>query len=195
MPASGAAQAWTFAPVTPERWGDFEQLFGPKGACANCWCMFQRMPHKAFEAASGAGRKAAMRALIAGGGVPGLLAYAGAEPVGWCSVAPRETYAALERSRILAPVDNQPVWSVVCFFIAKTARRQGLTVALLGAAVEHARTRGAAILEGYPKDFATTTTPDVFAWHGAASAFRQAGFTEVARRSPMRPIMRYVVGE
>ncbi len=193
MPATPASPAWTFAPVTPERWGDFERLFGPKGACANCWCMFQRMPHREFEAASGAERKAAMRALIAGGSVPGLLAYAGTEPVGWCSVAPRETYAAMERSRILKPVDDQPVWSVVCFFIAKAARRQGLTVALLRAAVDFARSRGARILEGYPKDLASTTTPDVFAWHGTASAFRQAGFTEVARRAPTRPIMRYTV--
>jgi GNAT superfamily N-acetyltransferase len=187
------APAWTFAPVTPERWGDFERLFGPQGACANCWCMFQRMPHREFNAASGAERKAAMRAIITGGNVPGLLAYAGAEPVGWCSVAPRETYAALERSRILKPVDDQPVWSVVCFFIARAARRQGLTVALLRAAIDHARAHGARILEGYPKDLTSTTTPDVFAWHGTASAFRQAGFTEVARRAPTRPIMRYVV--
>ncbi len=193
MPGSPARQPWNFAPVTPERWGDFEKLFGPKGACANCWCMFQRLPHREFNAASGAERKAAMRALIAGGQVPGLLAYAGAEPVGWCSVAPRATYAAMERSRILKPVDDQPVWSVVCFFIAKAARRQGLTVALLGAAVDYARSRGARILEGYPKDLASTTTPDVFAWHGTASAFRQAGFTEVARRAPTRPIMRYAV--
>jgi GNAT superfamily N-acetyltransferase len=136
-----------------------------------------------------------MRALVAGGGVPGLLAYAGAVPAGWCSVAPRETYAALERSRILKPVDDQPVWSVVCFFIAKAARRQGLTVALLRAAVDHARSRSARILEGYPKDLDAATTPDVFAWHGTASAFRQAGFTEVARRAPTRPIMRYEVKE
>ncbi|HEV2236637.1 MAG TPA: GNAT family N-acetyltransferase [Ktedonobacterales bacterium] len=200
MPADSASAtsatgaAWTFAPVTPERWGDFERLFGPRGACGNCWCMFERMARKDFDAASGAERKAAMRALVAGGGVPGLLAYAGAEPVGWCSVAPRETYAALARSRILQPVDDQPVWSLVCFFIAKAARRQGLTVALLRAAVDYAGSRGARIVEGYPKDFASTTTPDVFAWHGTASAFRQAGFREVARRAPTRPIMRYTVG-
>ncbi|HEY7983282.1 MAG TPA: GNAT family N-acetyltransferase [Ktedonobacterales bacterium] len=193
MPAGPASPAWTFAPVTPERWGDFARLFGPRGACGNCWCMFQRLPHPEFSAATGAERQAAMRALIAGGDVPGLLAYAGAAPVGWCSVAPRATYAALARSRILQPVDDQPVWSVVCFFIARTARRQGLTVALLRAAVDHARSHGARIVEGYPKDLDATTTPDLFAWHGTASAFRQAGFTEVARRAPTRPIMRYVV--
>jgi GNAT superfamily N-acetyltransferase len=185
---------WIFAPVTPGRWDDFARLFGPKGACAGCWCMFERLTRKEFEAGKGPEHQAAMRAIIAGGEMPGLLAYAGAEPVGWCSVAPRETYRALERSRILKPVDGQLVWSVVCFFVAKTARRQGLTVALLRAAVDFARERGARIVEGYPKDLPTgATTPDIFAWHGTASAFRQAGFHEVARRSSTRPIMRFVV--
>ncbi len=143
-----SAASWTFQPVTPERWADFEQLFGPHGASAGCWCMFERLTRAEFAREQGAGNKQTMRAIIAGGAVPGLLAYAGTAPVGWCSIGPRKVYGALERSRRLQRVDDQPVWSVVCFFTARSARRQGLTVALLRAAVAYAREHGARIVEG-----------------------------------------------
>lgn len=186
-------RALEYHPLTPERWDDFERLFGPKGACGGCWCMFERIPRAQFARQSGQGNKEAMRAIVASGEVPGLLAYAAGEPVGWCAIEPRETYGTLRRSRILKPVDDQPVWSLVCFYIAKGHRRQGVTVGLLRAAVDHARARGARIVEGYPVEPKTPRVPDAFAWHGTAAAFRRAGFTEVARRSETRPIMRYVV--
>ncbi len=182
-----------YHPLTPERWDDFERLFGPKGACAGCWCMFERVTRAEFERQKGQGNKEAMRAIVASGEVPGLLAYAEGEPVGWCSVEPREAYGSLARSRILKPVDEQPVWSVVCFFIAKGHRRQGVTVGLLRAAVDYARAHGARMVEGYPVEPKTKSMPDVFAWHGTAAAFRRAGFVEVARRAETRPIMRCVV--
>jgi GNAT superfamily N-acetyltransferase len=94
-------------------------------------------------------------------------------------------------SRILKPVDDRPVWSVVCFFVAKPYRRRGLSTQLLDEAAKYARKRGARIVEGYPVEPKTETrSPDVFVWPGLASAFRKAGFEEVARRSPTRPIMR-----
>ena len=192
---SVSAASWTFQPVTPERWADFEQLFGPHGASAGCWCMFERLTRAEFAREQGAGNKQTMRAIIAGGAVPGLLAYAGTAPVGWCSIGPRKVYGALERSRRLQRVDDQPVWSVVCVFTARSARRQGLTVALLRAAVAYAREHGARIVEGYPVEPSGPDTPDAFAWRGTASAFRQAGFVEVLRRSPTHPIMRYVLAE
>jgi GNAT superfamily N-acetyltransferase len=181
----------TFRPLTSLNWPDLEKLFGERGACGGCWCMYWRLTQSQFRKQKGAGNKRALRRIVASGEAPGLLAYAGGEPVGWCAIAPREAYIRLEGSRILKPVDNQPVWSVVCFFVAKPFRRRGVTVALIRAATEYAEERGAVVVEGYPIDAATGTIPDVFAWTGLAPAFRKAGFDEVVRRSPTRPIMRY----
>ena len=138
----------------------------------------------------GAANRRALRREVEGGSVPGLLAYAGREPVGWCALAPRETYGTLGRSRILKPVDDREVWSVVCFFIAKEHRGAGVGTALLKAAVDHARRQGARCLEGYPVEPKKGRMPEVFAFTGIASIFRRAGFREVARRSETRPIFR-----
>lgn len=183
-----------FHPVTADRWADFAELFGPKGACAGCWCMFFRQTRKEFDANRGEQNKAAMKALIESGRVPGILAYVDGKPAGWCSVAPREEFTALQRSRTLKPVDDRPVWSVVCFFVARPYRRQGISVRLLQAAVAYARSQGARIVEGYPVETAAEY-PDTFAYIGLASAFRKAGFTEVARPSERRLIMRYELGD
>jgi len=120
----------------------------------------------------------------------GVLAYHEQKPVGWCAIAPRADYEALGRSRILSPVDDQQVWSVSCFFIARGYRRHGLSTKLLGAAVDYACSRAAKIVEGYPVEPRDNRMPDVFAWTGLASAFRAAGFQEAARRSSTRPVMR-----
>lgn len=178
-----------FRPVTPDRWSDMESLFGPRGACAGCWCMFFRLSGKEFSAGRGEGNRMAMKELVDGGEVPGLLAYAGAQPVGWVSVAPRQDYPRLERSRTLKPVDEKPVWSVVCFFVAKGWRRQGVTVGLLKAAVEYVWQQGGRVVEGYPVE-PDGSTPDVHGFVGLAGAFRKAGFTQVARPSEKRLIMR-----
>jgi GNAT superfamily N-acetyltransferase len=179
-----------FHPVTPERWSDFEALFGKRGACGGCWCMVWKLKRSEFEKSKGEGNRKAMKKIIESGQVPGLLAYDMGQPVAWCAVAPREAFPALERSRILKRIDDKPVWSVVCFFVAKPYRKQGMTVRLLKAAIEHARKNGVTIIEGYPIEPKKGTSPDVFAFTGLASAFRQAGFVEVARRSETRPIMR-----
>ena len=125
------------------------------------------------------------------GEIPGILAYQNNEPVGWCSLGPRQIFAALDRSRILNKIDDQPVWSIVCFFVAKPHRRKGVTVRLLQEAIRFARERGAKILEGYPIDTRAGKYPDAFTYTGTASAFLQAGFEEVVRRSEKRPIMRF----
>lgn len=155
--------------------------------------MFWRQTRAEFEQRKGEKNRRAMKYLIDNGTVPGLLAYDGDLPVGWCSVSPRESFYALERSRILKPVDDCPVWSVVCFFIAKEYRRQGLTVALLEAAIDFARKNGAEIIEGYPVDPGKKKYVDTFAYTGLMSAFLKAGFNEVARRSDTRPIMRFYI--
>lgn len=183
----------TIRPLTKDNWDDFEALFGPRGACAGCWCMYWRIPRKEFESGQGEGNRQAMKSIVESGEIPGLLAYLDSQPAGWCSLAPREVYTTLERSRILKPVDDQPVWSVVCFFVAKVHRRKGLTIHLLRAAVEYARQHGARVVEGYPVDPKSGSSPDPFVYTGLVSAFEQAGFVEVLRRSETRPILRYYI--
>ena len=179
--------------VTRERWADVVALFGARGACGGCWCMYWRRAAAEYERGKGTGNRAALRRLVVAGKTPGLLAYSNAEPVGWCAVAPREAFPRLERARVLKPIDRRPVWSVVCLFVAKTHRRNGVSVALLEAAAEFATARGARILEGYPVEPRHGPLPDPFAWTGTASAFRAAGFGEAARGSPTRPIMRLLL--
>jgi GNAT superfamily N-acetyltransferase len=179
-------------PATPDRWADLVALFGARGACGGCWCMYWRRPAADYERGKGAGNRAALRRLVCGGRTPGVLAYADGAPIGWCALAPREAYVRLERARVLKRVDDSPVWSVVCLFVTRGHRRRGVSVALLAGAAGFARSRGARILEGYPVD-PGAPLPDAFAWTGTAAAFRAAGFREVARRAPTRPIMRRVL--
>lgn len=157
--------------------------------------MWWRLKRSEFEKQKGERNRKAMKKIVDSGEVPGLLAYASGQPIAWCSVAPREAFSALERSRILKRIDNQPVWSVVCFFVAKPFRHKGITIKLLRASVEYAKKQGARIVEGYPVEPKKPWMPDVFAWTGFASAFRKVGFMEVLRRSETRPIMRYFIKE
>jgi GNAT superfamily N-acetyltransferase len=180
-------------PLTIECWSDLEALFGPHGACGGCWCMAWRRTRSEFDRQKGAGNRRDLKTIVESGTAPGLLGYAGAQPVAWCASAPRQDYPALERSRILKPLDEQPVWSITCLFVARPFRRQGLTVRMLESTVAHAKQQGAHIVEGYPVEPKTADMPAAFAWTGTASAFCQAGFVEVLRRSPTRPIMRYVM--
>jgi GNAT superfamily N-acetyltransferase len=184
-----------FHPVTAERWHDLEKLFGERGACGGCWCMWWRVKRSQFEKQKGHGNKKALKRIVDSGEIPGLLAYANDQPIAWVSLAPREKYPVLERSRVLKRVDDKPVWSVVCFFVDKQFRRQGMMTRLLKAAVEYAKKNGAIIVEGYPVEPEKGSIPDAFAWPGLASAFRKAGFVEVLRRSENRPIMRYPIKE
>jgi GNAT superfamily N-acetyltransferase len=137
----------------------------------------------------------ALESIVSSGEIPGILAYANGEPIRWCSVGPREAYSALEPSRVLKRVDDRPVWSVVCFFVAKRFRGKGLARKLLRASVELVRKHDGKILEGYPVELTKGRIPDAFAYTGVASAFRQAGFVEVLRRSESRPIMRHTTVE
>ena len=188
----GEQGPWAFRALTPKRWSDFEDLFGKRGATGGCWCMWWRLANKEFYAQKGDGDRKAMKAIVASGRIPGILAYHEGRPVGWCSVAPRDDFPRLERSRILKPVDDETVWSVVCFFVARAYRRRGVGERLLRAATEYVADQGGTIVEGYPVEPKKGATADIFAYHGTASMFRSAGFEEVARRSPTRPIMRFV---
>jgi GNAT superfamily N-acetyltransferase len=185
--------ALEFSPLTAERWPQFERLFGSRGACGGCWCMWFRLTNKDFEAGKGERNRRAIKGIVDQGRVPGILASRGDEALGWCSVAPREEFCRLARSRILRPVDDRQVWSIVCLFVAKEHRGRGVSTALLEAAVDHVSSRGGQIVEGYAVEPKKDRMPDVFAYHGPRAAFEAAGFREVARRSETRPIMRYVI--
>ena len=182
-----------FAPVTKDRWTEFETLFGERGACGGCWCMLWRLSRKQFESQKGAGNQRAMKAIIQAGKTPGIMAVSRSRPVAWCSVAPREHFPALGRSRILKPLDDLPVWSITCLFVEKQSRRAGISARLIAAAVEHVKKQGGAIIEAYPIEPKKENMPDVFVWTGLASTYVKAGFVECARRSETRPIMRYYI--
>jgi GNAT superfamily N-acetyltransferase len=152
--------------------------------------MAWRLPAKAYAEGKGPKNRAAFRRLVGRKKSLGILAYRGKEPIGWCSISPRATFSFLSRSRTLRAVDDLAVWSVSCLFVARPFRKQGVSVDLLRAAVAFAKRRGARIVEGYPVVPYSETMPPVFAWTGTATAFIEAGFEEVARRSPGRPIMR-----
>ncbi len=192
----GYTLKYEFHPLTRERWHDFEALFGPNGAVGGCWCMWWRIPHAEFNRRTGHDNHQAMKDIVDSGEIPGLLAYdlsAGGQPSGWCAIAPRQAYAALDRSKNLKRVDDQPVWSIVCFYIHRRHRRRGLSLALIGAAIDYARRQGAQTLEAYPIDPGPARMSSNSAFTGLASAFIQCGFEEVARRSPTRPILRYTI--
>jgi GNAT superfamily N-acetyltransferase len=178
----------TVQPLTEERWSDLEALFGERGACGGCWCMYWRLPRKQFEQQKGRSNRDALHALAESGVARGLLAYQQGQPIAWCALGPRESFPTLGRSRMLQRVDDAPVWSVVCLFVARPLRRMGISVALLHAAAAYSQRQGATILEGYPV-VPRAALPDAFAWTGTLTAFQQAGFTEV-RRAGARAIVR-----
>jgi GNAT superfamily N-acetyltransferase len=194
MPTKGHdIPGFEFGPLTNERWIDLERLFGPRGACGGCWCMWWRLPRADFLRNRGEENRKALKRIVDSGKIPGIIAYVDSKPIGWCAVGPRNEYPALERSRLLKKVDDRPVWSVVCFFVTRRFRHMGITIKLLESAIEHVKEKGGKIVEGYPKDTAGKAVPDPFVFTGIASSFQRAGFVEVARRSKTRPIVRYQI--
>ncbi|MBN2134272.1 MAG: GNAT family N-acetyltransferase [Acidobacteria bacterium] len=183
----------TFKPVTPERWNDFEELFGERGACGGCWCMYWRERSKEFQANKGSGNREAMKRIILDGKEPGIIAYDGKKPIGWCSIAPREEFTYFERTRKFKPLDDRPAWVISCLFLLKDYRGKNLSTELIKAAVEFAAGKGAEIVEGYPNDIPGKTYPPPSVWTGMFSSFIDAGFKEAARPSPTKPIVRFYI--
>lgn len=179
-----------FRPLTPDRWSDFETLFGERGAYGGCWCMWWRCTRREFEQQQGEGNRLAMKALVDSGVVPGILAYRAGQAIGWCSIAPREQFGALERSPVLKRLDDRPVWSLVCLFVHKGFRSRGVAQALVHGAVAHARSQGATVVEAYPTLPKKDLLPPVSSFMGVPSLYEQAGFVECARPSKSRAIMR-----
>jgi len=190
------SDGFTTRALTAENWADLEYLFGlPGGSIVRgCWCMFYRRTGRPPEAAISpaavrAANKQAMCDLIGSGVVPGLIGYLDGVAAGWISFGPREEYLKLRRSPVMKPVDDTPVWSVVCSYVAKPHRGQGLQRRLLAAAIEYASANGAMVMEAYPVDKAERSQSD-FMFFGSRSLYERAGFREVVRRSPTRVVMR-----
>lgn len=176
-------------PVTPERWDDIAELAGSQGFHVGCWCMWWRTTNAEIDQRREGDARAGLQRLVAEGQQPGLLAYRDGEPVGWAALAPRSAYRRLARTQKLQPVDDTPVWSTPCFYVARQHRRTGVAEALLAATVDYAAAQGAEILEGYPMDPATGPRPAGRMGTGPLPLFEQAGFIEVARRGG-RPTVR-----
>ena len=172
--------------VTEERWPDLVELFD-RPIVRTCFCMF----HRKAGTGTGVGRenRQVMQSLVGSGTVPGLIGYEDGVPVAWVSLGPREEFPRLRRSPIMKPIDHRPVWSIVCFFVDRNNRGRGLSERMLRAAVDYARSSGARLIEAYPVDTAERSHPDVM-FFGAKSMYDRAGFEEVARRRPSRPVMR-----
>ena len=178
-----------FHPVTRERLPDLARFSTQHGKFRYCSCMRWRMRSTEFQREMKDDRVAALQRLVRQGTPVGVLAYVDGEPVGWCSIAPRESYEALEWYRALPRIDDAPVWSVVCFFVDRHVRRQRVTLGLLKAAVEYARSQGAKVIEGYPVE----PGPRLYTYMGSPSTFRRAGFRDVTPSGPARQVMRYFV--
>lgn len=182
----------SFHPLTQKLWRDFELLFGENGACGGCWCMHWKLRGKAYDENKGEANRQLQKSIVDSKIVPGLLAYSEGYPIGWVAIEPRSQYPRLAHSRVLAPIDDKEVWSLTCLFVEKKHRRKGIAVALIQAAAQYAASRGARIVEGYPID-SKNEAPPVFIFTGTASAFKQAGFKEVSRAAPTRPIFRLTI--
>ena len=184
----------TIRPLTATRWPDLVSLFERPGlsVARGCFCMYYRRSGRHERPAGmtySESNKRALKALVDRGVVPGLLGYDDKRPVGWVSLGPREDYAKLKRSAVMKPLDDKPVWSIICFVVDPEARGRGVAEAMLKGAMAWAREQGVRLLEAYPCDKPARAADDSM-WFGAKSMFDRARFVEVARRKPMRPVVR-----
>jgi GNAT superfamily N-acetyltransferase len=178
-------QQLEFLEVDHERWGDLARLFDGRGGPKSCWCMVWRATAAEAKRTDGASRRSALRSRVEKGLPIGLLAYVHGEPMGWCSIAPRGTYRALGGPQDFAD-DPNAVWSLVCLFVRREFRGQGVTRQLLTAAIAHARQRGARVIEAYPVD---PNSPS-YRFMGFVGLFEAAGFEEIGLAGARRHVMR-----
>ncbi len=174
-------------------WPDVERLFGLKGACAGCWCMWWRIENsKKWNETKGTRAKEGLRNLVQSGKAHGVLAFVGNEAVGWCAFGPRWDFPRLETVRAYRRDDVDDVWSVVCFFVHRRWRGRGLSRGLLNAAVDAMRKRGVKTVEAYP----ATTTKDgrranpSMTYTGPLKIFEELGFRTVQATDPLKPLVR-----
>ena len=182
-------------PLTPASFPDLEAIFTARGCSVarGCWCLYYRDSGRPAFVAGDRGRgernRRDLRLRVTRGEFIGLIGYRGDEPVGWISLGPREVYRKLERSPVMKPVDDERVWSIVCFVVPSEHRGKGVARQLLRGAIAYARGKRVKTLEAYPVDKPGHAADDSM-WFGAKSMFDAAGFREVARRKPTRPVVR-----
>jgi len=181
----------TVRAINSDDWPLIENLFGEKGACGGCWCMYWRveMGGKLWENTKGKSARQKFRALVESGNVHAVMAFFGEQPVGWCSFGKRSEFPRLMRSRVLQRPHEIEPWSIVCFYIHRKWRNKGIASLLLRVAAKIAFKSGAHEIEGYPVNTKSgKRTPDAFAWTGLQSIFKAAGFSKIYRSGANRDI-------
>jgi GNAT superfamily N-acetyltransferase len=166
-------------PVTPDRVDDFVAVANPNRRATHCWCLSHRLTAGEIEELGGGSREVAFRALCERPNPPGVIGYDGGEPVGWCSIGPRSENTRLTRSRLIEPLDDQPVWSIICVVVRGGHRRRGYTRPLIEGAVEYAAARGAPVVESYPVDPGVGRMDLTMAFVGTRAMFEKVGFEVV----------------
>ncbi|GAA1293018.1 GNAT family N-acetyltransferase [Saccharothrix xinjiangensis] len=177
--------------LSKETWNDFEAVMGTNGGARGCWCMHWRLSTSEWMEGKGDGNKKTMKRLSQRDPAPGVVVYRDDEPVAWCSLGSRDQFPRLERSPLLSELDDKPVCSIACIYVQKEHRGDGLLSDILDAVCKHAASQGYKIAEGYPIEPGKGKRAGAdTAMTGIASAFLDAGFSEVARPRGDRPIMR-----
>jgi GNAT superfamily N-acetyltransferase len=164
-------------PATPDRVDDFVAVANPNRRATHCWCLSHRLTAPEIAELGGGSREEAFRALCARANPPGVIGYDDGEPVGWCSIGPRAENTRLTRSRLITPIDDLPVWSIVCVVVRGGRRRRGYTTPLIEGAVAHAAAHGAPAVESYPVDAGSGRIDLTMAFVGTRAMFEKAGFT------------------
>jgi GNAT superfamily N-acetyltransferase len=178
--------------LQPALWKDLETLFGEKGACGGCWCMYWRaLRGEKWEDVQGLEAKKRFKRMIQNGLGRGLIAYAGGEPVGWYTFSKRTDFPRLNRARSLTCADASEVCCVPCFYVKAAYRRKGVSTELLRAAIQLLTSEGETNIEGYPVKPAASgkSIPGAFAWTGTVPLFVKQGFELVG--SPLTATLRY----
>lgn len=185
-------------PLTPERWGDLEELFGPQGPCYGCWCNHFRMPQRLRKPLLGEGARRLFEERVKQGPPPGVLAYTGDKAVGWLQVGPRAHIPEWNNPRRAstplpdAPAEDERNWAASCFFVRRGFRGKGVTGALLDGAVDFARQSGARLIEAAAMENREKRSAEGL-YVGPETVFQRAGFVEVARQKPGRPLLRLML--
>ena len=185
-------------PVTPDRIDDFVRVANPNRRASHCWCLSHRLTAPEVAELGNGSREQAFRALAGRANPPGVIGYDDGEPVGWCSIGPRSENTRLARSRLIRPLDDLPVWSIICIVIRGGHRRRGYTTPLITGAVEYAAARGAPAVESYPVDAGSGRIDLTMAFVGTRAMFEKAGFEVVgstdalASKLPRLVMRRYV---
>ncbi len=197
-PVKGPGKAFpynlTLEPVSQANWDKFVELFGERGACAGCWCMFYRLKNSDFrEGKKNNINRERMKKLVFDGQPVGIIAMDKDKPVAWCAFAPREDFMKLANSRVHRRIDDLPVWSIPCFFIDKKYRRQGVSLEVLNGVIAYAKKMKIGIIEAYPAIPTTEKLPDAFLWTGLYKVFEKAGFEIADRTSKNHPMVRYYI--